>query len=215
MRYAPQLDSSSFTSKQKVFTVAKRHVLWHFWDQRIPLTGRDSWREQCGITELCKTFPYFSTSTPALSVAVSDIDWSSRRMTYVRHNVKTLFATLYQRCVNDCERLSRMRLKWTLWESRVTPTTIPDEGLTGNPFNGHMGTSANDVLRRPAHACNDVLVLKITRAIPASKMTALHIRSNFMDNWVLSYLISSHVWKDHGTEFISKFFKSLCTVFGI
>lgn len=52
---------------------------------------------------------------------------------------------------------------------------------------------------------------KFPRAVTKSRMTAWHIASLLMDHWLVLDGVSTHVLTSDGTQFINKFFESLCT----
>lgn len=65
----------------------------------------------------------------------------------------------------------------------------------------------------------DVLVMtdrysKLTKAVPTSKTTASHIVSLSMDNRIMQSDIKTHVLAGNRTQFVGKFFKSLCAFSG-
>lgn len=55
---------------------------------------------------------------------------------------------------------------------------------------------------------------KVTRAVSTARKTGTHIASTFMDNWIIPYVISDYMVTDNGTQFVNKFFKSLCGFLG-
>lgn len=75
------------------------------------------------------------------------------------------------------------------------------------------------LLTKPLRGNKLVMVMKdwyskFARPVPTFKMTALHIASLLMDNWVIPYEISSNFLTDNGTQFTNKFFEMLCAFLG-
>lgn len=52
---------------------------------------------------------------------------------------------------------------------------------------------------------------KLTRTVPASKITASHVAVVAMENWMIPFGTPNTIMTDHGSQFVSKRFATLCS----
>lgn len=86
--------------------------------------------------------------------------------------------------------------------------TISRDWPIGVCWNGHLGTTCKEVNGRQSKLEMTVRYLKQMRVVPTSKTSSLHLASLFMDNWIISHGMQTHVLKNCRTQFASKSFES-------
>lgn len=53
----------------------------------------------------------------------------------------------------------------------------------------------------------------LTSEVPTSKTTAKHITSIFYEMWIVPFSIPDYLLTDNGTQFMSRFFETICCFF--
>lgn len=109
--------------------------------------------------------------------------------------------------VKDCRDCARNHAKQTRTRS-----------LKLFPASGPLGFIAMDILEPPPKSTHEnqlVVVMtdrhsKLTRAVPTTQTTALHVASIFYDHWIIPYGIPDHLLTENSNQFVSKFFATLC-----
>lgn len=51
---------------------------------------------------------------------------------------------------------------------------------------------------------------KLTRAVPTAKTSATQVANIILEHWIVPFDIPSYVLPDHGPQFVSKFFATIC-----
>lgn len=107
--------------------------------------------------------------------------------------------------VRDCHDYTQNKLSE---KRRHPPELHPVNGLLEyvtmdiwRPFRRMLDAKEHDLVRKDR-------CLKVTRAIPTSKVTASRIVSLFMDNWIIPYCILAHLLTDNGTQIVIKIYSS-------
>lgn len=134
---------------------------------------------------------------------------------FVRHNAATfLLAKHGEWCVKLYTLLSLMRQDWISADAKADASALLAKRLLEFMANGTLGPPPRTATWNQHMVKISDRFSKLAWAIRTGIICSLQMTTTFLNNWVMSYEIPSHIFSENGPQFRHKSSKALCLFSG-